>query len=779
MNNKGLTSAEASLREKEGKINGDFNISTKSVGEIFRSNTLTFFNILNIFLAFCVFLTGEYKNMLFLGVVVSNVCIGVFQELRAKRVTDRFSLMVRDKVRVKRDSETISLPTSQIVLDDVIFLGEGEQIPADCEVINGEVEADESLVTGESEPVVKKAGDFLLAGGFIICGEAEAAVRKVGEDSFAFSIMKGAKYLKKPVSEMFRSIDKIVKWLAVLIIPVGLTLLAKSVFFTDEDFPDAVNSTVAAVIGMIPQGLILLTSAVMAVSVIRLSRHKALVRDMYCTETLARVDVLCLDKTGTLTTGEMSIEALIPLGGDFKEAEDALCALMHSVPDKNPTATAIRKIYNAVPEWETLKAVSFSSARKWSGASFKEKGSFILGAAEFVLDKIPERLAVQLKNPAFKGKRLLVLAKSPVCIEDNRLPASLSAAALLVVGNRIRPEARQTLEFFDKQGVEIKIISGDNPLTIKSTAVSAGVKNAEMFIDMSGIDEKNETELEKIAEKYIIFGRATPQQKLALIKALKKNHVVGMVGDGVNDVLSLKEADCSVAMQSGSEAARNVSSLVLLDNNFAALPKAVAEGRRAINNLERSAALFLTKTVYSLILVIIFLFIIPPYPFLPIQLTLINSVFIGIPSFILALEKNDAPISGSFIPNVLVKAVPFGFCSVFGILLLTVFGETYALSHEQVRTIATLVLGINSFAVLCRICRPVDKKRLAVIAASGILFSTGVDFLGGLLSFTVFTPLMHTLTFFLCAAAIPSIIIFPKLAQIVASKLKIKGIRKV
>ncbi|MDR2531394.1 MAG: HAD-IC family P-type ATPase [Oscillospiraceae bacterium] len=721
-----------------------YSIPTKSVTEIIRTNTLTFFNLLNICLAAAVFLTGEYQNMLFMGVVVSNTLIGIIQELRAKRVTDRLSLIHQTKVSVIRAGVTAELNISEISPSDIIILGEGMQIPADCEVMGGNIEVNESLLTGESEPVGKKAGDSLLAGSFVICGEARAVVRKIGADSFAFSIIKGAKYLKKPASEMCGAVNKIIKRLAAVIVPVGLILLAKSVLIAEEALPAAVNSSVAAVIGMIPQGLILLTSVVMAVSVIRLSRHKALARDMYCAETLARVDVLCLDKTGTITTGEMAVEKLIPLADvRLSDIECALCALMRALPDRNPTALAIRAAYNKDVGWEATETFPFSSARKWSGANFKEHGSYKLGAA----------------SDAVGGKRTLVLSKhgQPV--------------ANLVISDKIRPEARETLAFFNRQGVEIKIISGDHPLTVKSAASAAGVLNADKFIDMSGV-YGSEADIEKIAEAYTVFGRVTPQMKLNLIKALKKNHTVGMVGDGVNDVLPLKEADFSASMQSGSEAARNVSSLVLLDNNFASLPKAVAEGRRSINNLERSAALFLTRTVYSLILAVIFLFVAAPYPFMPIQMTLVNGVFIGIPSLILALEKNEELVRGKFAGNVLIKAVPYGLCAVLGIALLAVFAAFFKFTHEETRTAATIILGIASFAVLCRICRPINKKRLAIIAASGLLFSLGIEYFEELLSITVFTPQMHIVTFFLCAFMLPACIILPRLAEYIVSRKK-------
>jgi cation-transporting ATPase E len=529
------------------------------------------------------------------------------------------------------------------------------QIPADCELIpalrggSGELEVNESLITGESDEVFKKPGDTLLSGSFVISGQATAKVCRVGEDCYAFSLMKGAKYLKKPVSRILFSLNKILKALTLIILPVSVLLFRS----------DTINNTVAAVLGMLPQGLILLTGLVMTLSVIRLSRHNILAQDMYCAETLARVDVLCLDKTGTITTGEMSVEQIIVQNNaDLAEVEDALCALMLTLPDKNPTARAIRAAYSKPTDWEAISTTSFSSARKYSGAEFAGRGTYTLGAAKDAVD----------------GKRTLMLAK-------NHAPI-----ALIVLNDQIRPDVRATLNFFESQGVEIKVISGDNPETVRQAALAAGVKNAHNAIDMSSFNG----DITEIAQKCTIFGRVTPHMKSELIKALKKTSTVGMVGDGVNDILPLKEADCSVAMRSGSDAARNVSSLVLLGDDFSALPKAVAEGRRSINNLERSAVLFLTKTAYSLILAVIFVFLNAPYPFLPIQMTLINGLFIGVPSFLLALEKNCNVVQGSFLTNVLKHALPYGACAALAVVLLPFS--------------AAVNLSIASFAVLCRVC---------------------------------------------------------------------------
>lgn len=675
------------------------NIPSKSIAEIIRVNTFTFFNALNLCLGTAVFLTGEYKNMLFLGVIVANTAIGITQEIRAKRAIDRLSLISAAKAQVYRNEKLTEIAVESIIAGDIIILGEGRQIPADCEILTGETEVNESLLTGESDPVSKKTGDSLLSGSFVICGEATAIVRKVGEDSFAYGIMKGAKYLKKPSSKILYSVDRIIKIIAFIIIPIGLVLFLKSLLFTEDNFNDAVNTSVAALIGMIPQGLILLTSITMAVSVLRLSRRNALARDIYCAETLARVNVLCLDKTGTLTTGEMTVEKILPQGqADLPDVENILSALMQALPDKNPTATAIRNYIkqNAIScTWNVEKIMPFSSARKYSGAVFTRRGTYILCASD---KNIENKRTLELKHDG-------------------------NTVALITLNDIIRPEAKKALAFFAEQGVKIKIISGDNPQTVKNIAIAAGLQNAENCIDCIDMSSVNNADLSEIAEKYTIFGRVSPRMKLEIIKTLKKTNCVGMIGDGVNDVLPLKEADFSAAMQSGSEAARNVSSLVLLDNNFACLPEAVAEGRRSINNLERSAALFLTKTVYALILALIFLFPDMPYPFIPIQLTLINGLFIGLPSLFLALEKNNSLIRGDFLRNVMSKAFPYGLFTAFSVGVLVIFTNTSA----------TIVLGIASFVILCKICNPINKKRLFLIVSSALLFMLATYFLGDFL----------------------------------------------
>lgn len=785
-NIKGLSDEEAEQRKKEGKINGDGSVPTKSVKEIIRTNLFTFFNLINVVLAALVFAVGSPRNALFMGVIVCNCLIGIIQEIRAKRIIDKLSLISAPKAKVVRSGEEREIAVSEIVLDDIMRLSAGMQVCADAEVVAGECEVNESLVTGESDPQPKIKGSPLLSGSFIICGEAYARAVKVGEDNFSNKITNGAKYLKKPNSEMLRSINKILKFITVCIVPIALILFYKSIFITGEPMQTSVISVVAAIIGMIPEGLVLLVSMVLAVSSIRLSKHNTLVQDLYCVETLARVDVLCLDKTGTITEGRMRAEEILPLSEDvnLKEIEiyTALGALTGVLPDDNPTANAVRErcskylSEDVSKEWICAAAFPFSSAKKWSGVQFEKQGSYVMGAAEFILEEFSEEIKQKIERYGEMGKRVVLLAHSEKPFsESKQLPPDLVPIALIIIGDLIRAEAKSTLDFFAEQNVEIKIISGDNPLTVKSVAQAAGVRNADCYIDMSSVTDER---ISEVAIKYTVFGRVTPEQKLKLVKALKENgHTVGMTGDGVNDVLALKEADCSIAMQSGSDAARNVSSLVLMDSNFASMPLVVAEGRRSINNIERSATLFLTKTVYSFLLAVIFLFVTKPYPFLPIQMTL-NGLFIGIPSFFLAIEPNTSLVKGRFISNVMKKAVPLGLCVVLNISLLTGISHVLLMSADEVRTLATFILGFTSFAVLCYICKPFDWKRVFMAAVLAGLFSLAFIFFEGFFSITDFSRDMIITGAFLSGLTVITIPASIKLADILTEKLNTHFERK-
>ncbi len=549
-------------------------------------------------------------------------------------------------------------------------------------------------MTGESAPGLKRPGDLLLSGSFLVSGSCRARVEHVAGDNYAARISASAKYIKRPHSEIMSSINKIIKWIGISLIPISIALFCKQIFISDQDISRAIVGTVAALVGMIPEGLVLLTSVVLAVSVIRLSRHKTLVQELYCIETLARVDTLCLDKTGTITEGTMQVDKLIPLvepGTAPASFQEILAALVQTLPDNNPTFLALRDKYTAPCTWEASQVVPFSSARKWSGATFPEQGSFVVGASEFILKERFHLVQEAVAAHSSEGYRVLLLAYFPGTLEEKSLPPIVAPLALLLISDKIRVEAPQTLQYFAEEGVDLKVISGDNAITVAHIAKKAGLPGAEQYVDATTLE--TDEQLAQAVGKYSVFGRVTPHQKLGLVQALKEQgHTVAMTGDGVNDVLALKEADCSVAMASGSDAARTVSQLVLMDSNFASMPLVVREGRRSINNLQRSASLFLVKTLFSTIIAICFIFISRDYPFLPIQFTLINAFTIGAPSFLLALEPNKERVQGHFVSNVLLKSVPGAITMSANVLLGMLMSMFHPFTVEQ---LSTLCLPFN------------------------------------------------------------------------------------
>ena len=657
----GLTKEEVEERIKENKVNYDTSLPTKSIKTIVRENIFTLFNLINILLGVAVFCVGSYKNLLFLIVIFCNTAISIIQEINSKKAVDKLSILAQAKVNCIRDGEKQEIGINSIVLDDLLMLETGNQIVADSIILEGEVEVNESFITGESDVIYKRKGDTLLSGSFVVSGKCKAEVIHIGDENYTSKISSGAKYVKKVNSEIMKSLNGIIKIVSIAIVPIGILLFFNQLGLTENSFKNAVVNTVAAIIGMIPEGLVLLTSTVLAVSVIRLSKRKVLVQELYCIETLARVDTLCLDKTGTITEGRMEVNDIIEITKSKEELEEILSEIASASDYNNSTIEAIRAKYKNKEKWKVINKVPFSSQKKWSGVSFKDKGSYIIGAPEFVLrekyDEYKERIEKYSND-----YRVIIVANSEGDFIEKELPDKLEVLGFVLISDVIRKEANKTLKYFKEQGVNIKIISGDNPITVSKIAKRAGVENSEKYINMQEI--KTKEQLEKAAKEYTIFGRVTPVQKKELVQALKKEgHTVAMTGDGVNDVLALKEADCSIAMASGSDATRNVAELVLLDSNFASMPEIVLEGRRTINNIERSATLFLVKTIYAGILAIIFLFVNMPYPFMPIQLTLISTVTIGIPSFVLALEPNKERIKGKFLRNVISRALRNSFNS--------------------------------------------------------------------------------------------------------------------
>ena len=721
---KGLTDEQVSQRFAQGYYNKASDFETKSVWRILQDNVCTLFNAMNALLALCVCLVGSYKNALFMVIITINALIGTVQEIRARNTIKKLSIVNSQKVDAVRNGKIESIDINNIVLDDIFYLSQGQQIPTDCILLEGECEVNESLLTGESDAVFKKKGDTLISGSFMVSGKCTVRAEKVGEDNYASNIFNGAKYVKKVDSQIMKSLNFIIKNMVMLIIPVGLLLFGRQYMATDfSDIQKAVVGAVAALIGMIPEGLILLTSTVLAVGVIRLSQRKVLVQEMFCIETLARVDVLCLDKTGTITEGCMEVRSVMAVENEsYEKLEKALNAISKFSKDSNPTINAIKQRYTGMTDYKAESFVAFSSEKKWSGISFGKDGTYVMGAEEFIFGGKNESIQ-KLTNNISKGYRVISLAYSESGFNGRELPDNLKPLGVVVLRDKIRAEAKDTLKYFDEQGVQLKVISGDNVETVSSVAKNAGLKNYEKTVDATTL--KTEDDIYDAVEKYSVFGRVTPKQKLQMVKALQKHeHTVAMTGDGVNDVLALKEADCSVAMASGSEAARCVSQLVLLDSNFSSMPRVVAEGRRSINNIQRSASLFLVKTIFSTILAVIFVFWGESYPFSPIQMTLINVFCIGFPSFILALEPNNNRIQGNFIINVFNRAVPGGFTVVLSVVLVTALGRIFNLDPDFVSTLAISVTAFVGLMVIYKTSFPFNIIRVVMFAicCGGILF---------------------------------------------------------
>ena len=708
----GLSDEEVRERVAAGKVNGEQTVRTKSVAQILRSNILTFFNF--VFIVLAVLLAGFVPagmdgigNFGFLILIVFNTLVGIVQELRAKRTMDRLSLLSAPKAVVVREGETREIAIEDIVLDDIAELSAGRQVCADGIIVEGSCEVNESLVTGEPDAIVKNVGDRVISGSFVVSGKAKCRVEHVGADNFVMKISSGAKYFKKPTSEIWRSLMLIVKVMSIVIVPVGIALFCSKYFRDTSALNDTVVTTIGSVIGMIPSGLVALASTVFCVSVIRLSRRKTLAQDLYCVETLARVDVLCLDKTGTITEGSMEVNGVEPREGlSEEEFKAVLKDTVAATGDENATALALKNYLDGVPSSRTAEnVVPFSSARKWSGARF-DGVSYALGAVEFTLGHGEGGIFDTAAAHAEEGYRVLALVSSKGDFIDQKLPDNVTFEGFVYLTDKIRAEAPDTLRFFREQGVDVKIISGDNPSTVRAVAKRAGLEKCDDIIDMSTLS--TEEEVWEAAEKYTVFGRVLPDQKLTLVKALKAaGHTVAMTGDGVNDVLALKEADCSVAMASGSDAAKNVSSLVLLDSNFASMPHIVAEGRRSINNLERSAALYIMKTVYNVLLALLFMIVNEPLPFEPRNLTLIGGVTIGMPSIVLALEPNNELVRGRFLTKVLCYAVPGGVIVLLGAAAVMVADRCFIdVSPDQIRTMYCIVTTFVGMIYLFRVALP-------------------------------------------------------------------------
>lgn len=737
----GLTDEEVRQRVEEGLTNRADISTDKTTKEIVISNVFTYFNLIFLVITILLIMVGSFRNLTFLPIIIGNTVIGIVQEIRAKKTLEKMSLLNAPRADVIRNGSVKQISTEELVKDDVILLTAGKQICADAVVISGNIQVNESLLTGEADEVEKTEGSTLMSGSFVVSGECYARLEKVGNESYISKLSLEAKSMGgKEQSEMIRSINLIVKWVGIVIIPIGLILFWQSHFVNGESITKSVTSTVAAIIGMIPEGLYLLTTVALALSTMKLARKKVLLHDMKSIETLARVDVLCVDKTGTITEPDMKLKEIFLCknsGADgtqtaltLDELKSLILDYANASVDNNATMLAL-KAYAADTLTNNTSALhrtavsqqAFSSSLKYGSVTFSD-GTYLLGAPEFIMHEDFARIEEEIIPYADKGDRVLLFAMYDGENVENGINGSVTPLGFVALANPIRENAVKTFEYFKSQGVAIKVISGDNPRTVSRIAIQAGIESAESFVDAATLD--TEDKIADAVNKYTVFGRVTPKQKKQLVKALQaKGHTVAMTGDGVNDILAMKDADCSVAMASGSEAAAQAAQVVLLDSDFAHMPDVVYEGRRVVNNIQRSASLFLVKNIFSLLLSLFSVILMVTYPLEPAQVSLISMFTIGVPGFLLALEQNKDRIKGHFITNVMLKALPGGLTDVIAVGALVVCGEVFCISDASIGTIATLVLSVVGFMILFKISEPLNGMKYAVIIGNiaGLVFS--------------------------------------------------------
>lgn len=723
----GLTQAQVKERMEKGWSNAPVDSPSKTTKEIITSNVFTYFNLIFIVIAVLLIMVGAFRDLTFLPVIICNTLIGIIQEIRSKKVLDNLSVLNAPKATVVRDGKFQTIPAEQAVLDDVVKFQAGNQICADASVIVGEVQVNESLLTGESDEITKKPGDTLMSGSFVVSGSCLGRLEQVGTDSYISKLTLEAKATKEgEQSEMIRSLNKLVQVVGFLIIPIGIVLFVQQYLLGDSSIKTSMQAMVAAIIGMIPEGLYLLASVALVVSVMRLAQKKVLVHDMKCIETLARVNVLCVDKTGTITENTMKVHDVVSLEPYEKEELPPLKELLgdfaHAMSKDNITMAAMQEYFTQGSGQVATSVTSFSSAFKYSSATF-DTVSYVLGAPEFVLRNDYETYKETIESYGSEGYRVLVFGRYEGTPDGKALTESVIPYGLVLLANPIRKEAWETFQYFADQGVDIKVISGDNPVTVSKVASQAGIANADNYIDASQL--KTPDDIKRAVLKYTVFGRVTPDQKRQFVRALKEaGKTVAMTGDGVNDVLALKDADCSIAMASGSDAAAQASQLVLLESNFSCMPSVVLEGRRVVNNIERSASLFLVKNIFSFLLSLFSMAFMITYPLEPSQISMVAMFTIGIPAFLLAMEPNKKMIEGHFLTNVLLKALPAGLTDVLIVGFLTIFGQTFGLSNEEISTAATLLLAIVGLMILFKISKPMNVFRWIVWGGmvAGLLF---------------------------------------------------------
>ncbi len=712
----GLSAEQVKRRFAQGENNYKVESSTLSVPEIVRSNVCTYFNLVFAVIAVLLAIVGAWSDMLFLPIIVANTCIGIIQEVHSKKVLDKLSILNAPHAVVIRDGKRQEIPADQLVLDDIVEFSAGSQIPADAKVVSGELQVNESLITGESDEIEKREGDSLLSGSFVVSGKACARLEKVGKDSYISKLtLQATKSKKGEQSEMIRSLNYLIMVMGIIIIPIGIALFVQSFIYNEGTFHDSITGMVAAIIGMIPEGLYLLTSVALAVSSVRLAQKKVLIHDMKCIETLARVNVLCVDKTGTITEPGMHVYDFSVLdGADQLEISQLLADFVAAQEKDNATMEALKAHFSNGSGMRAREVYSFSSETKYSGAVMNDGKSYVIGAPEFVLRGQFAQYQEQIAIYSSKGYRVLVFAQYEGTLDRKPLTEPVLPLCFVMLANPIRKGAKETFTYFAENDVDIKVISGDNPLTVSVIAAEAGIVGAERFVDASTLKEKED--YYRAVEEYTVFGRVTPSQKRMLVQALKEHKkTVAMTGDGVNDVLALKDADCSVAMASGSEAASNVAQLVLLDSDFSRMPSVVAEGRRVVNNIERTAALYIVKNIFSMLLAIFSVILMLDYPLEPSQVSLISMFTIGIPSFVLALEPNKELIRGHFLTNVLVRALPAGLTDFIVVSGLVIFCREFQVDLDCLSTSCTILVAIVGFMILHRIARPMNTGHIVML----------------------------------------------------------------
>ena len=764
----GLTEQEVSQRREEGLVNTAQDKITKTTAQIIKDNLWTMFNAFNLIIGICLALVGAYTNMVYLLIIIVNISIGIIQELHAKKMVEDLSLLGASKALVVRSGKEYEIAIEEIVLDDMTILGLGSQICSDSIVVDGEIEVNESLLTGEADAVLKKPGDSLLSGSFVISGKCYARVEHVGADNFATKLTQGAKKYKQINSELLKSMRRVTKLTSYFIVPIGILLFIEAYILRSDSITNSIVSTAAALLGMLPKGLVLLISTSLVVGIIKLSKQNVLVQSLYALETLAHVDTLCLDKTGTITEGKMRVSGIYPVNETMMpiSVEEAMGRFVGTMEDNNATFMALKEHFPADMTYKPIHRTPFSSDRKWSSATFEDMGTIIIGAPEKIFGQSADSgviLPPEAAQAQEMGKRILCLGFTPLQQLDGAIPDANFIAAI-ELSDPIRKNARETLAFFKQEGVDVKIISGDNTLTVSSIAKQAGLTEYNSYIDMSAVH--SETEIAAAAGKYSIFGRVSPNQKSQLVKALQsEGHTVAMTGDGVNDVLALKEADCSIAMASGSDAARQVSKLVLLDSDFTAIPDVVMEGRRVVNNITRFGGVFLVKTIYSILLAIYSVITLTAFPFAPIQITLYDAVIEGYPSFLLSFEPSRKRIEGNFLRSVITRAFPFSLLILLNIIVTTHIAPIMGISRGEAVTVMYYLTSLAGLLAVYRACRPFNKVRAFVSVTATIGFYLAAYLFSGLLHLEPLTMPAIKLLVILAVVCVPVKILFTMLVE--------------